>query len=75
MFLGMQDFDFAQNLIKFAQILITFVQISPFVEIFTKFRPNFAQKNFLRDAAAFPIPAALYTRILIGYTFEMGLPC
>jgi len=27
MFLGIQNFNFAQNLIKFAQILITFAQI------------------------------------------------
>jgi len=49
MFLGMQDFWFCPNLIKFATILITVAQI----------RPNFAQRKFPRGAAAFPAPTAL----------------
>jgi len=57
----LEDARFCPNLIKFAQNLITFGQIShKFVQIFP-YRPNlpnFDQKTFPRDAAASPISPA-----------------
>jgi len=67
MFLGMQDFDFAQNLIKFPQILITFAQISPiFCSNFTQILP---QK--LSRSPAFPALAALR----LGFGLGLYLRC
>jgi len=43
MFLGMQDFDFCLNLIKFFQIYPNFIQIIQICPNFTQILPKFAQ--------------------------------
>jgi len=71
MLLGMQDFDFCPNRIKFYQILPNlsrFAQIlSKFAQIFPQIALNFAQiclKNLLEDAAASSAPTQLRTQHL-----------
>jgi len=70
MLLGIQDFDFCPNLIKFYTNFTQFIQIVPkffpnfpkFTQILPKFCQKFAQiylKNLLGDADASPAPTPL----------------
>jgi len=58
MFLGMQDFDFFPNLIKFCQIYPNFT--FKFAQTF----PKFAYKKLLGDAAASPAPTPLVSGVV-----------
>jgi len=60
MFLGMQDFDFAQILTNLPKILVNLPKFYQSCTNFTQICPNFAKKYFARESGHIPCIPSCY---------------